>query len=133
MVNPNTIGITLPTYARPRNEVEQKVIQGLADEIEDLHGVNVVLSPQLEYRSIELAVAMQAIEVLVGSNVYLIVRPVIDEIIRQMVARFQKGPAAGQDVKQPVNYINAHNVTIHNHFYNLRDGRFEDGDNRESP
>ena len=125
----NTIEITLPMYARPRSEIEQKVIQDLVDEIKDQHGVDISLSPQMEYRSVDLADAIRAFEVLVGSNAHLIVRPVIDELIRQVVTRFQSGPVSGQDVRQPVNYVNGDQYNVHITIYNLKDGTADDEGN----
>ena len=122
----NTIEITLPMYARPRSEIEQKVIQDLVDEIKDQHGVDISLSPQMEYRSVDLADAIRAFEVLVGSNAHLIVRPVIDELIRQVVTRFQSGPVSRQDVRQPVNYVNGDQYNVHITIYNLKDGTADD-------
>ena len=40
------VEITLPMYARPRNEIEQKAIQDLVDQIKDQHGVDISLSPK---------------------------------------------------------------------------------------
>lgn len=124
----NTVEITLPMYARPRSEIEQKAIQDLVDKIKDQHGVDISLSPQMEYRYVDLADAIRAFEVLVGSNAHLIVRPVIDELIKQVMTRFQSGPASGQDVPQPVNYINGDQYNFHITIYNLKDGTADDED-----
>ena len=126
----NTIEITLPMYARPRSEIEQKAIQDLVDEIKDQHGVDISLSPQMEYRSVDLADAIRAFEVLVGSNAHVIVRPVIDKLIRQVMTRFQSGPASGQDVRQPVNYVNGDQYNFHITIYNLKDGTADDEDDK---
>ena len=125
----NTVEITLPMYARPRSEIEQKAIQDLVDKIKDQHGVDISLTLQMEYRYVDLADAIRAFEVLVGSNAHLIVRPVIDELIKQVMTRFQSGPASGQDVPQPVNYINGDQYNFHITIYNLKDGTADDEGN----
>ena len=130
MDNQNTVEITLPAYAQRRTETEDKAIQDLVDQIKDQHGVDVTFSPQAEYRSADLAVAIPAIEVLVGSNAYWILRPLIDELIRQGMARFQRAPTSGPVIFQQVNYINGDNNTVHNTIYNLRDGTADDEDDK---
>ena len=84
------------------------------------------MSAQAEYRSVEMAVGLAAIEVLVGANAHYIVRPVIDALIRQVVSRFQNGPRFGQVIFQPVTYINGNNNVVNNIVYDLRDGRSDD-------
>ena len=130
MANQNKIEITLSMYARPRSEEEQNALQDLIDEIKDQRGMDVIMSPQMEYRSAEWADAMRSIEVFVGSNAYSIVRPVIDEVIRQIVARVARGPASGQVIHQTVNYYNYGNINIYNTVYNLRDGTADDEDDQ---
>ena len=126
MDNRNTVEIILPAYARPRSEGERKAIQELVDKIKGRHGVDVTMSAQAEYRSVEMAVGLAAIEVLVGANAHYIVRPVIDALIRQVVSRFQNGPRFGQVIFQPVTYINGNNNVVNNIVYDLRDGRADD-------
>ena len=126
MTDQNTIEITLPMYARPRYEAEQQAIHDLVSEAERCHGVEVVLSPQIEYRSAEFADMIRPLEVLVGSNSWWIARPIVEEVIRQIVARFRTGPAAGQRINQPVIYINGNNNQVHITNYYLNDGSADD-------
>ena len=132
MYNRNTVEIILPAYARPRSEGERKAIQELVDKIKGRHGVDVTMSAQAEYRSVEMAVGLAAIEVLVGANAHYIVRPVIDALIRQVVSRFQNGPGFGQVIFQPVTYINGNNNVVNNIVYDLRDGRADDEEGKSS-
>ena len=132
MDNRNTVEIILPAYARPRSEGERKAIQELVDKIKGRHGVDVTMSAQAEYRSVEMAVGLAAIEVLVGANAHYIVRPVIDALIGQVVSRFQNGPGSGQVIFQPVTYINGNNNVVNNIVYDLRDGRADDEEGKSS-